>query len=775
MKLKKTIKHQMMLAIVLCGFALSANAQKTADYNVIPLPQSITANKQGYFLLRDGVKITYPKSDGKMKNNAEFLAEYVEQIIGLKLRPTAGNARKGAINLTLKESDGNKEGYTMTVSADGVLIEGNSEAGVFYAIQTLRKSLPDGAEGSVRLPYGVIKDAPRFAYRGMMLDCARHYFPVSFVKKYIDILALHNENNFHWHITDDQGWRFEVKRYPQLTAVGSKREETVIGHNSGKYDGKPYGGFYTQDDCREIVAYAAKRYINVVPEIDMPGHMQGALAAFPELGCTGGPYKTWTMWGVSDDVLCAGNPKTVEFIKNVLAELIDVFPSTLIHVGGDECPKTRWASCPKCQAKAKELGITAGKHSAEDQLQSHIIKEAEKFLNANGRQMIGWDETLEGGLAPNAWIMSWRGMEGGIEAAKQHHNVVMTPSQYCYFDHYQSTDLDNEPIAIGGYLPISQVYKFEPVASVLSAEESKYIIGAQANLWTEYIPDGNQVEYMVLPRMAALCETQWMQADKKDYNTFLKHIPHMFALYDKLGYNYAKHLLDASVKFTPNTKENCLDVNMSTTDKAGIYYTLDGTEPSASSSKYTKTLKIKKSCTVKAVAIRGNKASRVFSEKINLSKSALKPIKLLEPPAKGYTYDGAPMLVDGLKGTHNYKTGRWLGFAGKDLVAVIDMQQPTEISTAEIGTCVVTGDWIFGAASFNIEVSDDGETFRPVVSATYAQPNIHIDQNFEQRLSFAPVKARYFKVTVESVKSMPAWHSGAGRSAYLFVDEIQLN
>ncbi len=531
------------LAFFALSFAFPALAQK-ADYQVVPLPRHVQ-EQVGEFVLQNGVKVMYPKGNAKMQNNADFLAEYVNELTGIKLKPVAGKSSGGTITLAIDSKIKNKEGYRLVVNPKSVTIYGQTPAGVFYGIQTLRKSLPVDVQEKVILPSVIITDEPRFEYRGMMLDCARHFFPVSFVKKYIDILALHNINTFHWHITDDQGWRFEVKRYPGLVEIGSKRDETVIGHNTEKYDGIPYGGYYSQADCKDIVAYAAKRYINVMPEIDMPGHMMGALAAYPELGCTGGPYKVWTKWGVSEDVLCVGNPKTLEFIKNVLAELIQVFPSKMIHVGGDECPKVRWKECPKCQAKAKELGIVATKeHTVEEQLQSYFIKEAEKFLNAHGRSMIGWDETLEGGLAPNASIMSWRGVKGGIEAAKQHHDVVMSPTTYCYFDYYQSKDQAKEPMAIGGFLPVKKVYSYEPYAPELTPEEAKYIKGVQANLWTEYIPDPKQAEYMVLPRMDAVSEIQWIPAEQKNYSGFLKRMPRMLSIYDRLNYNYAKHILD---------------------------------------------------------------------------------------------------------------------------------------------------------------------------------------------------------------------------------------
>lgn len=772
MKPKLYPMKKLFFLLMTCFMTSGVFAQQKADYQVIPLPQTIQLAKTGEFKLADAQKITYASNNELQKNNAEFLAQYIEEITGLKLVPIAGTPQKGAINLMVSKTIKNKEGFTVKVDAQGISISGGSEAGVFYGIQMLRKSLPVTTEPIV-LPYATVTDTPRFEYRGMMLDCSRHFFPVEFIKKYIDILALHGENNFHWHLTDDQGWRFEVKRYPLLTEIGSKRAQTVIGHNTGIFDGTPYGGYYTQAQCREIVEYAKKRYINVMPEIDMPGHMLGALAAYPVLGCTGGPYKTWEIWGVSHDVLCVGNPKTIEFIQGVLEELIEVFPSEMIHVGGDECPKTAWKTCPTCQAKAKELGLVAtDKHTVEEQLQSYFIKEMEKFLNAHGRKMIGWDETLEGGLAPNASIMSWRGLEGGIEAAKQHHNVVMTPTSFCYFDYYQSTDQKNEPIAIGGYLPVSRVYEFNPVPDQLTAEEGKYIKGCQANLWVEYIPDGDQVEYMVLPRMAALCETQWMERSAKNYESFVSRTPKLFALYDKLGYTYAKHLLNVNGVLNADFDEKCVSVDLLTADKAPILYSLDGSTPSL---RYEGPLQITRDAQIRAYAERNGVKSPEWTENIKVSKNSFKQISLKDQPAPNYTYGGAPQLVDCIHGTNTFAMGAWLGFNGDDMVATIDMGEPTECSTCTIRVLVETSSWVFDANGLKVEVSDDGQNWKKVAEAFYALPTQQEKDIRLHSVDFPKTKARYYRVTGGTVKSIPQFHDGKGKPAYLFVDEIEIN
>lgn len=760
-----------------CLLALAAacsSVQQSADYRVVPLPNEITPMEGKAFTLDNRVKILYPEGDADMQRNAGFLAGYVLESTGKVLAVEAGATGSHAIVLRLGLQTENPEAYLLEVNEDQVTITGSSAAGVFYGIQTLRKSLPVAKDAQVVLPPVRVNDAPRFAYRGMMLDVCRHFFSLDSVKRYIDMLALHNINRFHWHLTDDQGWRIEIKKYPQLTQIGSQRKETVIGRNSGKYDGIPYGGYYTQEEAREIVAYAKDRYITVIPEFEMPGHMQGVLAAFPELGCTGGPYDVWTQWGVSEDVICAGNDKSLELIKDVLAELIEIFPSEYIHVGGDECPKTRWEKCPKCQAKIRQLGLKDDKeHTAEQRLQSYIITEAEKFLNAHGRKIIGWDEILEGGVAPNATVMAWRGAGEGVKAAKMRHDVIMVPTTYFYFDYYQTNILDEEPLAIGGYVPIEKVYSFEPYQKELTAEENKHIIGLQANLWTEYITSFRHVEYMVLPRMAALSEIQWTQPQFKDYGDFLERMPKMFDIYDVYGYNYARHLFDVKANFLPDTAAGTLTVTLSTLDGANIHYTLDGTKPSANSPKYTGPLTLKENCTFKAAAIRPAGSSRVYTAEINLNKASLKPIALLQPLKAPYIFNGALNLVDGLTGDANYKTGRWIAFYGNDMEAVIDFKQPTEISSVEIHTCVEKGDWVFDARGFSVAVSDDGKNFTVVASEDYpvATPDSP-NGVLAHKLTFEPRNARYLKVVALSERRIPDWHTGKGYTGFLFVDEI---
>lgn len=748
-----------------------------ADYQVIPMPHEIVAAQGSPFVLKSGVKILYPEGNAQMQRNAELLAEYLKTATGKDFAVEAGTEGKNAIVLALGVDNKNPEAYELKVAGEGVTVKGATEAGVFYGIQTLRKSLPVAVGANISLPAVDIKDAPRFAYRGAHFDTSRHFFTVDEVKTYIDMLALHNMNRMHWHFTEDQGWRIEIKKYPKLTEIGSKRSETVIGKNSGKYDGVPHEGFYTQEEAKEIVKYAAERFITVIPEIDIPGHMQAALASYPELGCTGGPYEVWKMWGISEDVLCIGNDQSLKFLEDVFAELIEIFPSEYIHIGGDECPKVRWAQCPKCQARIKQLGLKSdAKHTKEERLQSYVISHVEKFLNEHGRQIIGWDEILEGGLAPNATVMSWRGEGGGIEAAKQHHDVIMTPNTYLYFDYYQSKDTDNEPLAIGGYLPVERVYSYEPMPKSLTPDEQKYIKGVQANLWTEYIPTFSHAQYMVLPRWAALAEVQWSAPEKKDYANFLSRLPRLIQWYDAEGYNYAKHVFDVTAEFTPNTTDGTLDITLNTLDDAPIHYTLDGSEPTAASPRAEGVVKVKENAVFSAKALRPTGDSRVLTEKICFSKSSMKPIVANQPVNNQYKFKGESTLVDGLKGNGNYKTGRWIAFFKNDMDVTIDLQQSTEISRVALSTCVEKGDWVFDARGLTVEVSADGKNFTKVASESYPAMK-EDDKNgvYHHELTFDPVQARYVRVIAPTEQSMPAWHGGKGSPAFLFVDEIEIN
>lgn len=546
--MKRIFVFMTMVTMMATG---SMKAQ-TARYDIVPLPRSIVQQHAPGFVLGEKTAIVY--ADG-LEKEARFLSDYVAEMTQMKLavRPFAKKSdARGNILLSIAVPnkkkvvvEPNEEAYTLTVTAKGVAISGQTAAAVFRGIQTLRKSLPIVKESGsqIALPAVVIQDEPRFAYRGMHLDCSRHFFPVEFVKRFIDLIALHGMNKFHWHITDDQGWRFESKKYPKLTSIGGWRSGTVVGRNSGIDDGIRHGGFYTQEECRDIVRYAADRHITIIPEIDMPGHMVAALAAYPEYGCTGGPYEVEHTWGVFADVLCPGKEQTFKFVEDVLSEVIDVFPSEYIHIGGDECPRDRWKTCDLCQQRIKNEGIKGeGKQTAEDHLQGYFTKRVEKFLHTKGKRLIGWDELLGCDVDVTSTIMSWRGAEPGAKAAKLGHDVIMTPNSPMYFDHYQTDKTNNEPLSIGGNSPVAKVYAFEPVAADLTPEEAKHILGVQANVWTEYIYSTQHVEYQILPRMAALAEVQWLQPDQKDFDAFKERVTRLKAIYDLNQWRVAQHL-----------------------------------------------------------------------------------------------------------------------------------------------------------------------------------------------------------------------------------------
>lgn len=761
-----------------CFYACSEKRTLNSDYEIIPKPLDVNCKGDASFLLKDGVAVIYPENNQKMQDNAEFLVDYVEKQTGVKLTSHAGMPVDGAICLTLDLSDDNAEAYKLIVNDKRVCISGASEAGVFYGIQTLRKSLPVAQDINVNLSAVEIYDKPRFAYRGAMLDVARHFYTVDEVKTFIDMLALHNINRFHWHLTDDQGWRIEIKKYPKLVSVASERKETVVGRwYSGIYDGKPYGGYYTQDELRDVIDYAAKRHITIIPEVDLPGHMQAALTAYPELGCTGGPYEVRTIWGVSQDVLCVGNDFTLQFVKDVLSEVADIFPSEYIHIGGDECPKVRWEKCPKCQERIKSLGLKSdAKHTKEQRLQSYMIQEAAKYLKEKGKRIIGWTEILEGGLVPDATLMSWIGESGGIEAAHQHHDVIMTPNTYLYFDYYQSKKVEDEPLAIGGYLPIEKTYNYEPMPKELTKEEQQYIKGVQANLWTEYIPVFSQVQYMVLPRLGAAAEVQWTDPSKKDYKDFLRRVPHLVAVYDCYGWNYATHVYDVNVDMKADTVNHVLNVQLSTMADDPIYYTLDGQDPTEKSLKYTKPFTIDQSVVLKTMAVHPDRTSKISVDTIRFNKATLKPVVLLQPNESRFSPDGPVVLVDGRNGNYSFDTGAWLTVAGNDLEAVINMQAETILRSASVHVYVRKDAWLFDARGFSVSVSSDNKNYKEVASQEYKQmQESDSDGIIEHELLFDPCKATYVKIKVISEKSMPDWHWDAGKAPFLLVDEIILN
>ena len=612
------------LAIIFSLFSIiifsGCHRANQSAVNIIPKPAKIKVYN-GSFNVSDSTRILAESGNGRAVYIGQYLAQRIEKASGYKLSISSTKKDKmivGAILLTTAGADEGlgDEGYVLESNKNGVIIRGRP-AGLFYGVQTLFQLLPpqifktDSAQSGIAwtIPAVKIKDKPRFPWRGMHLDVSRHFFAVDFIKRYIDELAMHKMNVFHWHLTDDQGWRIEIKKYPRLTEIGSWREGTTVAeiNKPDVIDSIRYGGFYTQDEIREIVQYAKDRFITIVPEIEMPGHSVAALAAYPNLSCTGGPFQVRVNWGISKDVYCAGNDSVFTFLQNVLSEVMDLFPSNYIHIGGDEVPKDRWKECPKCQKRIKDEGL-----KDENELQSYFVQRIEKFLNSKGRQIIGWDEILEGGLAPNAAVMSWRGVEGGIAAAQQNHDVVMSPTSYCYFDFYQG-DPGNEPRAIGGFLPLEKVYAYEPVPSELTKKQSHHILGAQGNVWTEYIKTPADVEYMALPRMSALAEVVWSPKSQRNLDNFLKRMSAHYRRLDEMDVNYRWPSLKGFHSRNVFIDKATVNIQKGRTDSE-IHFTLDGTEPSKDSPIYKQPFRITQTTVLKAREVMpGGKAGKIYT------------------------------------------------------------------------------------------------------------------------------------------------------------------
>lgn len=767
------------LAALTLGSALaisSAEALSRADYSkVLPLPASIEIPGEGMFRFQPSSRICYPAENKDLENNARMLAEYLRELTGYEPEITSGEHRDGDIILSLDPSVTAPEGYRITVNSRNIRISSGTPAGGFYGIQTLRKSLDaDGRkDGEALFPEGEILDAPRFTYRGAHLDVARHFFPLDSVKRFIDILALHNVNRFHWHLSDDQGWRIEIKKRPLLTSEGSRRKGTCIGRHLNTSDSVPYGGFYTQEEAKDLVEYARRHYIEVIPEIDMPGHMVAALTAYPEIGCKGGGYDVWHSWGVNDEVLCAGNDSTYRFVDDVLGEIMEIFPGEYIHIGGDECPKTRWEKCPKCQAKADALGLQTDSISTREQkLQTAFMAHAVEFLSRNGRKAIGWDEILEGGLPQDAAVMSWRGTSGAAEAARQGHDAVLTPDEFCYFNYYQSLDTDKEPLAIGGYVPLKKVYSFEPVAEGLTPEQARHILGAQSNIWTEYIPEFWGIEYMEMPRLAALAEVQWCDPGKKDLQRFIPSLIRLMKHYDLAGYHYGHHLYNPEISMTPTPGEKGMTVTVTTLADAPVHYTLDGSEPTSDSPLYTGPFKISSTVTVKAAAFPGGVRSRISEDSLRVHKAFMRPVSFTAAPNVYGAPEGVNLAVNGRRGTLAFASGQWLGFYKRPVEAVIDLEESAEVSKVGVGILVDAPNWIFNAREIEIEGSLDGHSYFPLASRKYPEVDADIKESRMLEFTFPTQEARYLRLKVTPEKSIPQWHGARGEEAHVFIDEI---
>lgn len=757
-----------MLILVLTSASLYAG-----KINIVPVPMQLTEGK-GVFVIQKGTRILTDETNGTQQI-ATLLSDKIKSAAGISLGMGNYNAafpKNNTIVFTTLGADPSlgKEGYTIDVTETNIFVKAVSANGFFYGFQTLLQLLPPDIESrstavkNYSIPAVSIKDKPRFGYRGMHLDVGRHMFPVEFIKKYIDLMAMYKLNTFHWHLTEDQGWRIEIKKYPRLTQVGSLRKGTQIG-KTDEADSVSYGGFYTQEQARDIVAYAAARYVTVIPEIEMPGHSVAALTAYPTLSCTGGPFEVRKHWGVSDDILCAGNDSVFTFMQDVLTEIMDIFPSTYIHIGGDEAPKVRWKECPRCQSRIKTEAL-----KDEMELQSYFIKRIEKFLVSHNRRLLGWDEILEGGLAPEATVMAWRGIQAAIDAAAQGHDAVMTPVDYCYFDYYQG-DPATEPEAIGGFLTLKTVYSYDPVPPVLTPDQARHILGVQGNVWTEYIKTSEKVEYMAFPRAIALAEIAWSQQDRRNWDDFIDRMDNQFARLSLLGVNYSKGSFNVDI--TTTNKENRNLVVLSSEAKGmELRYTLDGKNPDANSALYTEPFQLPASATVKAALFKNGKTAGNISEcPVLVNKASGKPVTIIKPFSFKYPGTGNQAMTDGLTGSDSYRKG-WQGYEGTDMEFSVDLLQPVAIHSLSMRFSNNPSSWVLLPATVVYSASMDGITWTTLGTLNFDINPADVKEVKEARVDIPETTARYIKVSAASRKVLPQWHAYKGEPCWIFADEL---
>lgn len=774
---------------LLCLFLLTFISIFSFSQSVHIIPQPVSIKQlTGKFIISKNTVIA--AKDEQDRKTADLFNDYLENIYGIRLDVDKQEG-KNYIRLTTKKfiQAPEKDAYTLNVNSNGVSIEGDTYAATFYGMQSLIQLLPAELLSSVKnskqlqIPFVSIMDYPRFTYRGLHLDVGRHFFPAAFIKKYIDYIALHKMNYFHWHLTEDQGWRIEIKKYPLLTAVGGYRNGTIIGRNPGTgNDNLRYGGYYTQDEVKEIVQYAADRHITVIPEIEMPGHSSAAIAAYPWLSCFSEQATRMTVnasekskqskgkllqesWGVFEDVYCAGKDSTFLFLQDVLDEVLPLFPSKYIHVGGDESPKAHWKKCPNCQARIKQLNL-----KDEHELQSYFIQRMEKYLNAKGRTLIGWDEILEGGLAPNAVVMSWRGEKGGIEAARQNHYVIMTPEKPMYLDHTQSRNEDS--VTIGGYNPIEAVYAYDPLPKELPADKAKYIMGAQGNVWTEYIKNPSKVEYIIFPRLSALSEVLWSQKSKKNWIDFEKRMETQFKRYQLWNVNYSKAYYSLRATILPTKDYNGVLWKLETALKNGKISFTDNVQSSKYIS-YTTPLKITKDINYTAKLFKDNiEFTSPVSQSFHFNKATGKKATITNIPNERYPGQGAFSLVNGIYSNKSISFPDWIAWIGDDMDAVIDLGKSTSLSQVKLHTLNQNESRIYLPEYVEVFISTDGKKYNSAGrSSEFVSDTLRsgwITVNFENK------KARFVKVFAKNFGVIPAGKAGEGIKAWLFADEIQI-
>lgn len=758
-----------ILFLFICPLlAVACNKRVVADYNVIPQVQNLSVKDGDVYVFDSSRKLVYDNQDSR--RSLELFAQDLEELVGIRPSVAAGTSEdaKGNVYFTLGLQDGRKEAYSIDVSSDGILVRAVAPEGIYRATRTLLKSVGTEKTSSVEFPSAEVSDWPRFGYRGLMLDVSRHFSDVEMVKRTIDMLALHQLNIFHWHLTDDQGWRIEIKSHPELTEIGAWRDDTVVGRYLGgtdyPTDGKRHGGFYTQEQIREIVAYAKERYIEIIPEIDLPGHTSAVLAAYPQLGCEDKEYKVANRWGVIRDVLCAGNPASLDLFKDIMDEVCDLFPGKYIHLGGDECVKDRWKACPKCQTKIRELGLKDGsRYSKEDYLQSWFMGEVASFVQSKGKRVIGWDEILEGVPMDDSVIMSWRGTEGGITAARMGHDVVMTPTSDMYFDQSQTLASQLEEIPVGGFINVMKVYSYEPLPASLTPEQQKHILGCQANVWCEYMPEERIRQYQILPRLAALSEVQWTMPERKNYKDFLKRLPKMLSIYDHYGYNYAKHIFDVACSYSVNVEKGSLEVSLSTLGNDPIYYTLDGTSPQTKKAMlYDDTpIVISSPSELKVSALRNGKFTKEETLfKLDCNKATFKKVNISTTLNIMQAHLPHEILTDGIIGSLRCDDYRWMSCTGRMSLA-LDLGKSESFSRIGWVALNSKSENILVPQNVKIQISEDGKQYCTILDIE-KNHEIKAEQSVE-RISeeVGAQTARYIKMDFDSYKypdkTSPSW------------------
>ena len=730
----------------------------------LPKPSAVKV-EPGQFLLTSESRILVDATEECM-HLGEYLSQVIRQstrlILPISIRGGDGSASPNAIVLTTDQSKPalGPEGYELGITPREIRIRSIAGSGIFYGIQTLRQILPEPvaeqARPAVTLPCFRVEDKPRFGWRGLNLDCGRHFMSKEFVKRYIDLLAQHKMNRLHWHLTEDQGWRIEIKKYPDFTRKGAWRHTE---------DGVVYGGFYTQEDIREVVAYAQSRYVMVVPEIEMPGHSVAALASYPELSCAGGPFEVQNWWGIHPDVYCAGNERTFEVLQDVLSEVIDLFPSPYVHIGGDECPKDRWRVCPKCQARIKAEGL---KNEAE--LQSYFVKRMEKYLVSRNRRLIGWDEILEGGLAPQATVQSWRGFEGAVAAARSGHDTIVSPTKYTYFD-YALERID-----------LRLAYEFEPVPEGLTPSERDHILGGECNMWSERAPE-DKVDERLFPRMLALAERLWSPEKTRDFDEFA---PRAGRQSDRLRLQGVKvgdetRPLRIVPVFRPEAKRVIVFVRPPENDPVKefakdivVRVTTDGSEPGPRSPRYDSPLSILATCLVQARAFKGDRPfGEVETLPVVIHQALGKTVKRSSLYQARRSGGGDGALTDGIRSNPDTDEGTWQGYLGQDLDAVVDLEASTPIGRVAVGFLQDSSHDVFLPTTVEFAVSDDGTTFRQVGRVMNVTPKDDATiQTKEFGLPLTGVQGRYLRVTARNIGVLPSPHPRVGAKAWLFADEI---